>query len=72
MKRKVEVIMNGQAGMKIQFLNGTVDIPDKPGGYTIACGCGGGKTTAISQIIWQNADSGVVYLVDTVAELEKM
>lgn len=72
MKRKVEVIMNGQVGMKIQFLNGTVDIPDKPGGYTIACGCGGGKTTAISQIIWQNADSGVVYLVDTVAELEKM
>ena len=48
MKRKVEVIMNGQAGMKIQFLNGTVDIPDEPGGYTIACGCGGGKTTAIT------------------------
>lgn len=72
MKRKIEVIMNGQAGMKIQFLNGTVDIPNEPGGYTIACGCGGGKTTAISQIIWQNADRGVVYLVDTVAELEKM
>lgn len=71
--KDISVIKHGAGqGMDITFLNGKVSIPDEYGGYTISCGCGGGKTTAITQIIWQNSDQGVVYLVDTVAELEKM
>lgn len=71
--KDISVIKHGAGqGMDITFLNGKVSIPDEYGGYTVSCGCGGGKTTAITQIIWQNSDQGVVYLVDTVAELEKM
>lgn len=71
--KDISVIKHGAGqGMDITFLNGKVSIPDEYGGYTISCGCGGGKTTAITQIIWQNSDQGVVYLVDTCAELEKM
>ena len=71
--KDISVVKHGAGqGMDITFLNGKVSIPDEYGGYTVSCGCGGGKTTAITQIIWQNSDQGVVYLVDTVAELEKM
>ena len=71
--KDISVIKHGAGqGMDITFLNGKVSIPDEYGGYTVSCGCGGGKTTAITQIIWQNSDQGVVYLVDTVAELEQM
>ena len=71
--KDISVIKHGAGqGMDITFLNGKVSIPDEYGGYTVSCGCGGGKTTAITQIIWQNSDQGVVYLVDTVAVLEKM
>ena len=71
--KDISVIKHGAGqGMDITFLNGKVSIPDEYGGYTVSCGCGGGKTTAITQIIWQNSDQGVIYLVDTVAELEKM
>ena len=38
-------------GMDIDFLNGSVSVPNEYGGYAISCGCGGGKTTAIKDII---------------------
>lgn len=68
---QVRFHQDGQ-GMDIDFLNGSVSVPNEYGGYAISCGCGGGKTTAIKDIIMEKANEGVVYLVDTVKELEKM
>lgn len=44
----------------------------KNGCHIISTGCGSGKTTYIKQFIAQNYESGILYCVDTKAELLKM
>ena len=56
----------------IQFLNGEVVIPNKPGGYVVASGCGSGKTTAIKELILKVYRSGVVYSAATIRECNEM
>jgi type IV secretory pathway ATPase VirB11/archaellum biosynthesis ATPase len=46
--------------MKLDFLNGTIIVPDEYGGYVVASGCGTGKTTAIKQIIKEISAKSVV------------
>lgn len=59
-------------GFDIPFPNGTVTIPDTPGGYCISSGCGSGKTESIKSLIRQKFAKGILYCVDTVAECLKM
>ena len=59
-------------GFDIPFPNGTVTIPDTPGGYCISSGCGSGKTESIKSLIRQKFDKGILYCVDTVAECQRM
>ena len=59
-------------GFDIPFPNGTVTIPDTPGGYCISSGCGSGKTESIKSLIRQKFAKGILYCVDTVAECQKM
>jgi len=59
-------------GFDIPFPNGTVTIPDTPGGYCISSGCGSGKTESIKSLIRQKFAKGILYCVDTVAECKKM
>lgn len=60
------------AGFDIQFLNGSISVPDAYGGYALSCGCGCGKTTGLTQFIVLKQDEGILYCVDTKSELEKM
>lgn len=59
-------------GFRMQLSTGTIDVPDKPGGYIISSGCGSGKTESIKSLIWQKYNEGILYCVDTRDELEKM
>ena len=59
-------------GFEIIFKNGRLDVPDQKGGYIISSGCGSGKTESIKQLITQKADQGIMYCVDTIAEVDKM
>lgn len=60
------------AGFTLNFLNGSIEIPDDPGAYAISSGCGSGKTTCIREMIRTSADKGVIYCVDTLEALEAM
>lgn len=62
----------GDLGMKLQFLNGSITIPNKPGAYVVAPGCGSGKTTAIRQIIRENFSTGILYSAATIEECNDM
>ena len=62
----------GDLGMKLDFLNGTIIVPDEYGGYVIAPGCGTGKTTAIKQIIKENYKTGILYSAFTIEECNEM
>ena len=33
--------------IKMNFYNGSIEIPSKKAGYVVSCGCGSGKTTNI-------------------------
>lgn len=59
-------------GFDIPFANGTVSVPDTPGGYYVSSGCGSGKTESIKSLIHQQHSLGILYCVDTVAECQKM
>ena len=59
-------------GFRMQLSTGTIDVPDKPGGYIISSGCGSGKTESIKSLIRQKYNEGILYCVDTRDELEKM
>lgn len=54
------------------FLNGPYKVPDSPGGYVVASGCGSGKTTAIRSLISQKFSSGVLYAASTIEECDLM
>jgi hypothetical protein len=58
--------------IKFNFLNGSLQVPDLPGGYVVASGCGSGKTTAIKQLISQKYREGILYSAATIEECNKM
>jgi hypothetical protein len=62
----------GDLGMNLQFLNGTITVPDEYGAYVVASGCGSGKTTAIKQIIKENYSVGILYSASTIEECNEM
>ena len=57
---------------RFRFLNGEVVIPNKPGGYVVASGCGSGKTTAIRQLMINSFHEGVLYSAATIKECNEM
>ena len=59
-------------GFSMKLKTGEVDIPDQQGGYIISTGCGSGKTESIKRLIQLKADKGILYTVDTIAEVDKM
>lgn len=59
-------------GFEMDMVNGTLDVPDDKGCYVLSTGCGSGKTECCKSIIRQKADEGILYCVDTIAELDKM
>lgn len=59
-------------GFRMQLNTGTIDVPDKMGGYIISSGCGSGKTESIKSLIRQKYNEGILYCVDTRSELKKM
>ena len=59
-------------GFEATFKNGVLDIPDQQGSYLICTGCGAGKTEGIKELIGLKQDEGVIYCVDTKAEVDKM
>lgn len=63
---------NGASGFTMNLKNGSVVVPDAHGCYVISTGCGSGKTECCKSIIRQKHDEGILYCVDTVAELKKM
>ena len=58
--------------IKFNLLNGTLQVPDLPGGYVISSGCGSGKTTAIKDIISQKYRDGILYSASTIEECNRM
>ena len=57
---------------RFRFLNGEVVIPNKPGGYVVASGCGSGKTTAIRQLMINSFHEGILYSAATIKECNEM
>lgn len=62
----------GESGFEMMLRGGGVDVPDIGGCYVISTGCGSGKTESIKSLIRQRYNQGIVYCVDTKAELQKM
>lgn len=72
-KERITIIPHSTGnGFEIPFPNGTITVPDTPGGYCISSGCGSGKTESIKSLIRQKHSQGVLYCVDTVSECQKM
>lgn len=59
-------------GFEMDMVNGTLSVPDNNGCYVLSTGCGSGKTECCKSIIRQRANEGILYCVDTIAELDKM
>lgn len=58
--------------IQMNFINGSMIIPDKYGGYVIASGCGSGKTTLIKDIIRKKFNKGILYVAATIDECNLM
>ena len=71
MAKKIKPHSTGP-GFEATFKNGTLDIPDQQGSYLISTGCGAGKTEGIKELIAFKQDEGIIYCVDTKAEVDKM
>ena len=72
-KERISIIPHTTGnGFDIPFPNGTVSVPDTPGGYYVSSGCGSGKTESIKSLIRQKYPQGILYCVDTVAECMKL
>lgn len=71
MARKINPHSTGP-GFKVLFKNGVLDVPDKHGSYILSTGCRAGKTESIKELIALKKDEGVIYCVDTKAEVDKM
>ncbi len=73
MKELFDVKFNiGGPGFTMGLKNGSIDVPDQTGCYVVSTGCGSGKTECCKSIIRQKHNDGILYCVDTVAELKKM
>ena len=59
-------------GFQMNLKNGIIDVPDDTGCYVVSTGCGSGKTESIKSLIAQKYEEGIIYCVDTKAELMKM
>lgn len=62
----------GRPGFTMNLKNGAIDVPDETGCYVVSTGCGSGKTECCKSIIRQKHNEGILYCVDTVAELKKI
>ena len=72
-KERITIIRHTTGnGFDIPFTNGTISVPDTPGGYYVSSGCGSGKTESIKSLIRLKHSLGILYCVDTVAECRKM
>lgn len=71
MNNNFEITALPGGDMKMNLRNGSVEIT-REGNYIISTGCGTGKTMTCRSIIKNYSDKGVLYCVDTIAELEKM
>lgn len=60
------------AGFQMTLSNGSIDVPDDRGCYVVSTGCGSGKTECCKSLIRQKHNEGILYCVDTKAELEKV
>lgn len=72
MKELFNVDFHAGGGFTLNLKNGEIDVPGKQDCYAISTGCGSGKTECCKSIIRQKHDEGVLYCVDTIAELDKM
>lgn len=72
MKDKIKILKKNDGSIDFHFLTGHVSVPATPGCYTIACGCGAGKTTNIKSLILAKYQEGVLYCVDTLCALCEM
>lgn len=57
---------------KLEFLNGTIEVPDHKGVYCIASGCGSGKTTIIKQMMEKEFDNGIIVFCKTIRECNEL
>ena len=73
MKELYQITPNkGGKGFTMMLANGNVTVPDEGGCYIISPGCGSGKTECCKGLIREKANSGILYCVDTISELQKM
>lgn len=72
MKELFNVDFHEDGHFSMNLKNGTVDVPGKQDCYAISTGCGSGKTECCKSIIRQRHNEGILYCVDTIAELDKM
>lgn len=72
MKELFNVDFHGDDSFTMNMKNGKIDVPAEQDCYAISTGCGSGKTECCKSIIRQKHNEGVLYCVDTIAELDKM
>lgn len=72
MKELFNVDFNDDGSFRLNLKNGKVDVPGIQDCYAISTGCGSGKTECCKSIIRQKHNEGILYCVDTIAELDKM
>lgn len=72
MRELFNVYFNPDGSFRMKMANGFIDVPSTQGCYAISTGCGSGKTECCKSIIRQRANEGILYCVDTIAELDKM
>lgn len=72
MKELFNVDFHGDGGFTMNLKNGKIDVPGMQDCYAISTGCGAGKTECCKSIIRQKHNEGILYCVDTIAELDKM
>ena len=63
---------NSGYGFMMNLSSGQVDVPDAEGCYVVSTGCGSGKTENIKTLIAQKYNDGILYCVDTKAEVMRM
>lgn len=72
MKELFNVDFRPDGGFALNLKNGKIEVPGQQGCYAVSTGCGSGKTECCKSIIRQKHSEGVLYCVDTIAELDKM
>lgn len=63
---------NNGYGFTMNLSSGQVDVPDVEGCYVVSTGCGSGKTENIKTLIAQKFNDGILYCVDTKAEVMRI